>query len=63
MDSQNRSRDQLIAFTVQSWPVGHARIQLTDVDEVEVVFRIDPLAAAVVNLETEIGRCRVRLDR
>lgn len=63
MDNPKGSGDLLIAFPVQGWPVGHACIQQTDVDEVEVVFRIDPLAAAVVDLETKIGRCEVGLDR
>ena len=44
----------LEAFFVEGGPVSDASVEEPDVDVVEVVWRIDPFAAAVVDLEAEV---------
>ena len=49
-------------FGVELWPVCNAAVEATHVDKIKAVFRIRPLAAAVVNLESEIWRYKGGLD-
>lgn len=51
-----------VALAVQRWPVRNAGEQHPDMDVIEMILRIDPCAAAIVDLEAEIGRCDWRLD-
>lgn len=44
----------LKALFVEDGPVSNASVEETDMDVVEVVRRVDPHAAAVVDHETEI---------
>ena len=44
----------LKAFFVEGRPVGDASVEKPDVDVVEVVGRIDPFAAAVVDHKIEV---------
>ena len=54
--------DLLVTFAVKGRPVGHAPVQEPNMYEIKMVFLVDPLAAAVVNFETKIGRGEVRLN-
>ena len=44
----------LKAFFIKGGPIGNTSVEEADVDVVKVVKRVDPFAAAVVNLEVEI---------
>ncbi len=44
----------LIAFSIESGPVGYAGIEETDVDVIEMVGRVYPFAAAVVGFEAKV---------
>ena len=52
----------LKAFFVKGGPVGNTSEEEADVNVIEVVWRVDPFAAAVVNLEVEIFRRRYLLE-
>ena len=52
----------LKAFFVKGGPVGNTSEEEADVNVIEVVWRVDPFAAAVVNLEAEIFRRRYLLE-
>lgn len=54
----SRWRGSLVAFLVESWPIGNAGVEKADVDIVEVICWIDPLAAGVVRLEVKVRRLR-----
>ncbi len=53
---------ELETFLVKCWPIGDAAVHKTDMDVVEVVFWIHPLAAAIVNLEAKVRRSVIFLD-
>lgn len=44
----------LKALFVEFGPVGNASVKEADMDEVKVVWRVDPFATAVVDLEVEV---------
>ena len=48
----------LKAFFVKGGPVGNTSVEEADVNVIEMVWRVDPFAAAVVYLEVEIFRRR-----
>lgn len=52
----------LVAFSIEGGPIRHAAVQHPDVNVVEMIFGVDPFAAAVVNLKAEIGGNAVRLN-
>lgn len=52
----------LKALLVKGIPISYTAIEETNVDIVKVVWRVNPVAAAVVDLKMEIGRKLVFLD-
>ena len=56
------SLNVLVTFFVEGIPIGYAAIEETDVDIVEVVGRIYPVATAVVDLESQVGCELIFLD-
>lgn len=43
-------------------PIGNAAIHLADVNEVKMIFRIDPFTTAVIDLEVEVRDRNTRLN-
>lgn len=52
----------LIALLVEFRPVSNAAVQSTDMNVVEMISRVDPVTAAIVYLEMEVGQADVVLD-
>ena len=52
----------LKAFFVKGGPVGNTSEEKADVNIIKMVWRVDPFAAAVVNLKAEIFRRRYLLE-
>ena len=56
MWSENHEDGLLVAFLIESIPVGDATIEHAYMDVVEVIRWVHPGTTAVVNLELKIGR-------